>query len=50
MQMGDEDSTNLRKAQTRTTQLYLGALATVHEEQLATHLNYLRGREMFQRR
>ena len=50
MQMCDEDSTNLRKAQTRTAQLYLRPFTTIYEKQLATNLHDLRGGEMLQRR
>ena len=49
MQVTDEDSTDFRKAQTRTAQLYLRALATVDKEQLTTHLDNLRRGEMLQR-
>ena len=50
MQMGDEDGADLRETQSRTAQLYLRALTTVHKKQLATHLYDLRRREMLQRR
>jgi hypothetical protein len=41
MQMGNKDSANLRKTKTRTAQLYLGALSTIHQKQLAPDFYYL---------
>ena len=42
MQMGNEDSTNLGKPQTRTAQLHLRAFTTVHKKQFAPDFHDLR--------